>query len=67
MNLTDVKFIGGKIGNGFNVFFVGIEALNQRHANNHFFSGSGQFFQILQHASGVAVSPLLKRRIGDVF
>ena len=47
MDLTDVKLVGSKIGNSLDGGFVSVETLNQRYADNHFFTRSGQFFQIV--------------------
>ena len=67
MDLIDVKLVGSKVGNGLNSGFVSVEPLNQGDADNHFFTGGGQFFQIFQYARGAAIGPLFKRRVGDMF
>ena len=67
MNFVNVQLVGGKISNGFHCGFIGIKALNQRHANNDFFARRREFFQVIQYSGGVTVSPLFERRVGNVF
>ena len=66
MDLADLQAIGGKIGDRGNVGFAGVESLDQRHANNHFFPRLRQTLQVIQHPAGAAVGPLLKNGLVNV-
>ena len=60
MNIVNAEFVGGEIGNGGNRRFIGVKALDQRHADGDRFPGGGQAFQVVQDALSRTVRPLLE-------
>ena len=60
MDFADLQAVSGKIGNGGDIAFVGVKALDQRHADGDRFPGGGQAFQVVQDALSRTVRPLLE-------
>ena len=66
MDFADPQAVGGKISDGGDVGFAGVESLDQRHANNHVFPRLRQTLQVVQHPAGAAVGPLPENGLVDM-